>query len=156
MNAPVPDPALTQPDPDGGVEFTDEEWAALQGEAPTGAGEVGLGDAIRTNLVARPHRDPGLRVGALADRADELEREASHIDCAPLETARTASDAANRNHEWGQARLRERNSARELLAARDAQVERVRALHRHGPDHLCTVCSEQYPCETYLAVGGTQ
>lgn len=36
-----------------------------------------------------------------------------------------------------------------------AQVGRVRALHRHGADHLCTVCAEQYPCETYLAVGGS-
>jgi hypothetical protein len=44
---------------------------------------------------------------------------------------------------------------RQLDEAR-AQVERVRALHRHGPDHLCTECQGQYPCPTYLAVGGTQ
>jgi hypothetical protein len=41
--------------------------------APGGAGEVGLGDAIRANLVARPYRGPGLGLRALADRADELE-----------------------------------------------------------------------------------
>jgi hypothetical protein len=71
---------MTQPDPDGGVEFTDEEWAAFRGEAPGGASEVGLGDALRA-IIPATYTDDGyfgvtaLEIGEFAERADALERE---------------------------------------------------------------------------------
>lgn len=98
--------------------------------AQAGAGE--LGEALRK--LASEHTTEWSQyaaVYALADRADALERE--------LDSARRAQEAERR-----------------ALLAANLSIAQVRALHRHGLDHLCTECSFQYPCETSLAIGGAQ
>lgn len=57
MNAPVPDPALTQPDPDGGVEMTDGEWAAFRGVEATSAMKA---EDVPAELVEKAYQDGGL------------------------------------------------------------------------------------------------
>jgi hypothetical protein len=102
-----------------------------------GVHDAGLGDAIRERVrrydqMHMPNNAQHLE--GLADRADEMEQ---HWTLA-RNNARLA--------------LEQRNEAR-------AQVERVRALHRHDedPDDLrCIECGTPWPCTTSAALGGAQ